>query len=104
MQRESRTSEYHRQIGAFNVDYDFGFMLYVVACVPERLSECTHPVESRSQEFHWTGSCSRTAALRLYSAPRPPSTRAGCGLGAGYRAAPKNEFGVFFFSPSRGVE
>lgn len=82
-------------MGSFSVNYDFGFMLYVVACVPEWLSERTRPVESRSQEFHWMGVCPRTAALHRYSAPHPPSTHAGCDLGAGYRAAP-----LVYWSPT----
>lgn len=62
-------------IGSFNVNYNFGFMLHVVACVLEWLSERTHPVESRGQEFHWMGVCPRTAALRLCSVPHLPSTQ-----------------------------
>lgn len=41
------------------------------------------------------GVCPRTAARRLYSAPHPPSTHAGCDLGAGYRAAP-----LVYWSPT----
>lgn len=75
-------------IGSFNVNYDLGFMLHVVACVLEWLSERTHPVESRGQEFHWMSVCPRTAALRLCSVPHLPSTQTGRDLGAEYRAAP----------------
>lgn len=59
----------------------FGFMLYVVACVPEWLSDRTHPVESRSSSGCVRFGCEQlhcVSTLRLALRQHTPAVI--CGL------------------------